>query len=488
MPHHRQAGKRTLGKILQSVFTASNRIYRPKDIITDVADRYKIDISYTQAWRAKNWALNEIRGSPEESFRQLPVYCYNLEQKNPGTITHIDTDMDNRFRFVFMALGCSIRAFREYCRPVICIDGSFLKGRYWGTLFVAVGKDGNNQIYPLAFGVGGKEETMTWTPFLRALHGCIGDIPDLAIISDRHHAIIHSVREVFPNAHHGWCNHHIKGNMRSKYKQTKHIDGLFWRAAKAYRLPDFEGAMRMINEENPSAGAYLQGIDYGRWARAYFPGIRYNIMTTNIAESFNALARHARKLPVMMLLEFLRSTIQKWFYSRRTMSEASTNKLTPWAEEKIAGHILKSANMVVKPISMHRYEVHGVAQSIAIVDLCAQECSCKKFQLSHIPCTHVVAVARFQNLSDCYQWVSKYYSTEYWQAVYRESVEPLGDPSEWLRPENLPEIQPPLIQNRRSGRPSEQRRRPSQGEEVRQPVCSRCRERGHTRLTCANPL
>ncbi|XP_044461839.1 uncharacterized protein LOC123193118 [Mangifera indica] len=128
MSHHRQIGKRTLGKILQYMFTASNRIYRLKDIITNVADRYKIDISYTQAWRAKNWALNEIRSSPEESFRQLPIYCYNLEQKNSGIVTHIDTNMDNRFHFVFMALGCSIRAFQEYCRPDICIDGSFLKG------------------------------------------------------------------------------------------------------------------------------------------------------------------------------------------------------------------------------------------------------------------------------------------------------------------------------------------------------------------------
>ncbi|XP_044472214.1 uncharacterized protein LOC123200898 [Mangifera indica] len=289
-PHHRQTGKRALGKILQTVFTAGDRVYRPKEIITDMADRFQIDISYAQVWRAKNWALNEIRGSLEESFRLLPLFCYNLQQRNPSTITQIETDSDNRFQFVFISLGCSIRAFREYCRPVICIDGAFLKGRYWGTLFIAMGKDGNNQIYPIAFGVGGREETMTWTLFLRALHRCIGDLTNLAIISDRHQAITHSVREVFPNAHHGWCNHHIKGNMRARYKQTKHMEGLFWRAAKAYRTEDFEEALYMIKAENPTAAAYLEGIDYARWARAYSSGIRYNIMTTNITESFNALA------------------------------------------------------------------------------------------------------------------------------------------------------------------------------------------------------
>ncbi|XP_044461843.1 uncharacterized protein LOC123193122 [Mangifera indica] len=276
--------------------------------------------------------------------------------------------------------------------------------------------------------------------------------------------------------------------MRSRYRQTKHIEGLFWRATKTYRIEDFQEALRMIRAENPTAVAYLEGIDYQRWARVYFPGIRYNIMTTNIAESFNALARQARKLLVMMLLEFLRSTLQKWFYTRRNMANACTHSLTPWAEEKMVSHIQKSANMIVKPITIDRYEVHGPSKPVAIVDLAKKECTCRKFQLSQIACTHVAAIARFQNLSHCYPWVNKYYSTKYWQAVYRENVEPLGDPSEWMQSEEIRIVHPPQMGHRRSGRTSEHNRRPSQGEETRQVECSRCHEKGHTRLVCTNPL
>ncbi|XP_044510149.1 uncharacterized protein LOC123228755 [Mangifera indica] len=279
-PHHRQAGKKTLGKILQSLFTTGDRVYRPKDIITDIVNRYRIDISYAQAWRAKNWALNEIRGSPEESFRLLSTFCHNLEQQNPGSITQIDTDGDHRFYFVFMAFGCSIKAFHDYCHPVICIDGAFLKGRYWGTLFIAVGKDGNNQIFPLAFDIGGKKEMITWSPFLRALYRCIGDIPNLAIISDRHNAIIYCVREVFSNTHHGWCNHHIKGNMQSQYKQTKHIEGLFWRAMNTYRIEDFQEALRMIRAENPITVAHLEDTTSAKVASDDAP----RIFTLNFTE------------------------------------------------------------------------------------------------------------------------------------------------------------------------------------------------------------
>ncbi|XP_044500271.1 uncharacterized protein LOC123221497 [Mangifera indica] len=485
LPHHRQAGAESLGNILKSMFVV-DRIYRPKEIISDMADRYRIDISYTQAWRAKTYAINALRGSPEESFGILREYCHNLELKNPGTMARIDVDLENRFKFFFMCMGCSIRGFQQFCRPVICIDASHLKGKYLGSLFIAVAKDGNNQIYPLAFGIGHKEGLDTWTPFLTYLRMCIGDLPDLAIISDRHHSIIAAVANVMPHARHGFCNFHIKGNMRSQFKNTKHIEGLFWRAAKAYRLTDFQAAMNRIARVNPAAATYLTDIGYDRWARAHFGGWRYNIMTTNIAESFNALTRTARALPITILVEFLRSTLQHWFFNRRNMAGQRSHPLTPWAEDKLARHVFKSANMIVKPINMQQYEVHDSRQQVFIVNLLYRTCDCGKFQRSQIPCAHAAAIARYNNLSDCVGWVSTYYSTEYLRRVYEEDINPLGDQSTWA-PSNLPVIFPPVMEQRRSGRPSSHARRPSQGEEVRQQYCSRCHQPGHTRLRCPSP-
>lgn len=37
---------------------------------------------------------------------------------------------------------------------MIVVDGTHLKGKNKGVLFVAVTKDGNEQIFPLAIGVG----------------------------------------------------------------------------------------------------------------------------------------------------------------------------------------------------------------------------------------------------------------------------------------------------------------------------------------------
>ena len=41
----------------------------------------------------------------------------------------------------------------EGCRNIIGFDGCFLKGAFKGELLVAVGKNGNNQMYPIAWAV-----------------------------------------------------------------------------------------------------------------------------------------------------------------------------------------------------------------------------------------------------------------------------------------------------------------------------------------------
>ncbi|KAL4012057.1 hypothetical protein IC575_029132 [Cucumis melo] len=63
-----------------------------------------------------------------------------------------------------MAVGACVRGFLNCIRPVIVMDGTFLKNKYRGQLIVAVCLDGNNQIYPLAFGVVDREtdDSIQW--------------------------------------------------------------------------------------------------------------------------------------------------------------------------------------------------------------------------------------------------------------------------------------------------------------------------------------
>ena len=57
-----------------------------------------------------------------------------LEKENPGTVTKLLMDKENRFEYAFMSLGSSITGFKECCRPVIVIDGTHLKGKFYPVL------------------------------------------------------------------------------------------------------------------------------------------------------------------------------------------------------------------------------------------------------------------------------------------------------------------------------------------------------------------
>ncbi|XP_071727069.1 uncharacterized protein [Rutidosis leptorrhynchoides] len=132
LPNNKHANKKVLGNILKEVMKQEGRVYRPDDTRNDMSARFKISLSYHQAWKAKCYAIEMLRGSMEESFRILPLYLYNLKLCNPGSVTNIRTDKENRFVMSYMSIGAAIRSFVHYGRPVIIVDGAHLKGGYLG--------------------------------------------------------------------------------------------------------------------------------------------------------------------------------------------------------------------------------------------------------------------------------------------------------------------------------------------------------------------
>lgn len=66
------------------------------------------------------------------------------------------------FQLVFWAFHASIEGYK-YCRPLHSINGTHLYQKYKGTLLIAMGVDGNNQLFPLAFTVTEGENNDSWS-------------------------------------------------------------------------------------------------------------------------------------------------------------------------------------------------------------------------------------------------------------------------------------------------------------------------------------
>ena len=105
--------------------------------------------------------MEKVRGTSEDSFKLLFSYMEMLKKKNLSTRTFLEFDNANNFKYFFMAIEGFIHEFISLIRSVIVIDSTFLKGKFKGTLFIAIALDGNNQLYPIAFGIGDCENDVS---------------------------------------------------------------------------------------------------------------------------------------------------------------------------------------------------------------------------------------------------------------------------------------------------------------------------------------
>lgn len=117
--------------------------YAPVDALRHFEKRYGSMISYHHAWLGVEKANKELFGDFDLSFDKLRWYAMEIKKNNPDTIMDVEyCNETNRFIRFFLAFGACIKGF-SYCRPILALDGTFLKGRYKGTLLGAIGKDAN---------------------------------------------------------------------------------------------------------------------------------------------------------------------------------------------------------------------------------------------------------------------------------------------------------------------------------------------------------
>ncbi|KAL4016884.1 hypothetical protein IC575_024546 [Cucumis melo] len=433
---------------VQSKFKGPGRIYKPRDIIEDMRQDYGINMIYEKAWRARENAYERVRGSPEESYNLLRRYGEALKFTNPGTIFHMEHEDDRFFKYLFMAVGACVRGFLNCIRPVIVMDETFLKNKYRGQLIVAV-------------------------------------VPNLGFVTDQKTCFAKGISSVFPSAFHGLCVQHLSQNLHDKYKNDT-VATLFYNASRTYRESTFVEAWRHLLAFPNGSGKYLNDVGIARWSRVHCPGRRYNMMTTNIAESMNSILKEPRDFPIASFLENVRALLQRWFWERREEGIKVTSTLTKWAELVIQKKQEGALTMKVNPINCYQFHVKDLDKE-EVVNLRTKECTCKEFQAKQLPCSHAIAAARDRNIN-VYSLCANYYTNECLLAAYAEAVYPVGNQSDWKTSEDYVHmtVLPPKVV-KRVDRPKK-KRIPSVGEAPKLHKCGRCKQIGHNRLTCTNPI
>lgn len=157
-------------------------------------------------------------------------------------------------------------------------------------------------------------------------------------------------------------------------------------------------------------------------------------MTSNVAETWNAVLREAREYPILPLIEYIRSKVMTWFSMRRQLQCKGDNHLTPRVSEIVQANFENCGMYEVSVIARDQYEVKYKLGYIFHVNLASHTCTCNEFQSLKIPCTHAVAAAirykvRVESLvSECYTLTTyrAAYAAIIAPAVEHESVQILS--------------------------------------------------------------
>jgi hypothetical protein len=155
-----------------------------------------INVAIQRCYRAKREALRQVFGSHSGQYRLTRRYANAIRLTNPGSGTFIQRD-GPFFQRMYISLDACKKGFINGCRPVICLDACHLKGEHGGQLLCAIGTDGNDDIFPIAFAVAEAETRDSWewfiTIFLEDLCGPVGGL-GWVIMSDRQKVFMSQIK------------------------------------------------------------------------------------------------------------------------------------------------------------------------------------------------------------------------------------------------------------------------------------------------------
>ncbi|KAM3326359.1 hypothetical protein P3S67_001485 [Capsicum chacoense] len=142
--------------------------YTPAEIMEEMRNLHGIRMNYKKTYRAKEKALELVRGSLLEYYAKFSAYLYMVNIINPGSFIRLHKTEDNHFLYAFVALSTSIGGWR-YCMPIIVVDGTFLKSVYKATILSSSVMDAAGHILPLAYAIVDSENNVSWEWFLTCL-------------------------------------------------------------------------------------------------------------------------------------------------------------------------------------------------------------------------------------------------------------------------------------------------------------------------------
>ncbi|CAI9289777.1 unnamed protein product [Lactuca saligna] len=380
-----------------------------KEMQSIIRTKFHYGVSWSKAYKTRCRAMTIIDGKLTEHYARVWDYCHELLRSNPGSTVHVGVTINSDHTTYFHRMYLCFKAIKEGwkigCHRVIGLDGSFLKGTRKGELLTAIGRDGNNQVYPIAWAVVDIEKKANWKWFLELLTEDLNllDGGGFTVISDQHKGLLEATKEVLPNVEHRQCARHIYATFRKTYSGVE-FKNMFWATSLSTVESEFLRKIDDIKEVNPNAYEHLTARDPHTWCRVFF--------RTDIACSTICYKRH-----------------KKWESVVCPVAIKKMNRL---------GEDLRNLN--VNPSGPSIFEARNGLEGY-VINLQSKVCSCRLWDISGIPCVHAQCAILFTG-QDHVQFISEWFNVDRFKAIYANNILPVNGRNLWPRTSYIKPLPP----------------------------------------------
>ncbi|CAI9261197.1 unnamed protein product [Lactuca saligna] len=218
-----------------------------------------------------------------------------------------------------------------------------------------------------------------------------------------------------------------------------------------------------ISSYDVEAYNWLKQIPPQHWARSHFTGrVVSDMLLNNLCEVFNSKLIEGRDKPLISCLEYIREYMMKRICNFIKVQKKCVGPLTPSATKIMEKNVNWASQYTVRWNGSDKYQVQGPWQDQHVVDMVERVCNCRKWELTGLPCKHVIAVLNDKadngdEVGELHTYAHRVHWLETWKTAYVYKVEPIKGRAMWPISECPIKITPPIHKNQ-PGRPKKKMR------------------------------
>lgn len=254
--------------------------------------------------------------------------------------------------------------------------------------------------------------------------------------------------------------------------------------------------MENLKRQSDDAYKWFEDKFPEHWTRSHFrTNVKCDILLNNLCESWNAAILKFRGKPIITMLDGIRMDTMVRMANRRVAGMRWRDHVGPRIAKILDKIGQRTSDYRAYVAGEYKYQVvGGMYGSKHAVDLEAHTCTCRRWQLSGIPCVHAIC-AIFAKKQDPALYVDEMLSQTKYTDAYSPIINPIAGENDWEQID-YPIAPPPY--KRQAGRPKMKRIK-EVGEKMAPPApntakmsrsqyvkmtCTTCGKKGHNLRGC----